>query len=203
MCASCPACVCSVCIANNLCFGISKSASCLSMKDIHSIFVSQTIPQRCAVSFSAALDSHSNQVCRVTEQIIQMKKKEKNETVCKGLEGKWKNDILFYPEQILTQLRMKLLITPDHRCMIGYILKTVLFFILMYVLLYLTMIRFCNQTNHLVWNVIFYPNSFLMTFTVMCLIKLLHVSQLFTSTFKHILWICHLFRDSIDMLNRG
>lgn len=77
LCASCPACVRSVCTATNLYFGISKSASCLSMKDIHSIFVSQTIPRRCSISFSAASDSHSNQVCRVTEQIIQMKKKEK------------------------------------------------------------------------------------------------------------------------------
>lgn len=38
VCASRPACVCLVCIATNLCFGISKSASCLSMKDVNSIF---------------------------------------------------------------------------------------------------------------------------------------------------------------------
>lgn len=38
VCTSRPACVGLVCIATNLCFGISKSASCLSMKDIDSIF---------------------------------------------------------------------------------------------------------------------------------------------------------------------
>lgn len=61
-------CVYSVCVTVNLCFEISKSASCLSRKDIHSIFVSPTIPQRCYTSRPDALHSHSNQVCKVAQQ---------------------------------------------------------------------------------------------------------------------------------------
>lgn len=52
----------------NLYFRMSKSASCLSGKDIHSIFVSQMILQRCCFSTTHAPHSPSNQVCEVAEQ---------------------------------------------------------------------------------------------------------------------------------------
>lgn len=62
--------VCWACVTVNLYFEISKSGSCLSMKDIHSIFVSQMIPQRRYISSPDASDSHSNQVCKVAAQRI-------------------------------------------------------------------------------------------------------------------------------------
>lgn len=78
VCASGCAGVCKVCVTINLYFEISKSASCLSGKDIHSIFVSQMIPQRSFISAPDASDFHSNQVCKVAEQRWRMNRIKKN-----------------------------------------------------------------------------------------------------------------------------
>lgn len=84
----------------NLYFKMSKSASCLSGKDIHSIFVSQMILQRCCFSTTHAPHSPSNQVCEVAEQ----RSKLIDLTICWGIGGsKKKMTTAYFPQSACEQ----------------------------------------------------------------------------------------------------